>query len=578
MEAWRELNDLDYRTIWDRFDHMLQFRPSTSSDDWPGIKEPSPSVTYSVGHLYENTERDKLESDLEETALAAFMSLVAPDHWVWALDWQHPCYHFFPHAARPDAFVIPAFPNGDYSIFYKQTSPGVGLAIPGSRRFAFGENGYFNSFSDSHPNYSTNRSDRTTPKAEIREEEPVMTFHSVSVRLVFSFTLLVAAPSLHAEPLSPVKLAAIAPRMQQFVDEGTVAGAVTVVGSSKGIVHHEAVGFQNLETKQPLTKDALFRIASMTKPITAIGIMQLQDEGKLSVDDPVEKHLPEFKGQLLIEKRDGDQITLKKPPRPITIRDLLTHTSGLPGGFPPGLSDLYFKRNFSLGEATMMQSQRPLDFEPGSKWAYCNSGIDTLGRIIEVKSGQKYEDYLASCIFKPLGMNDTSPYPDEKQLTRLAGLYGQREGQLYFADYVLIGPTKGARHPIPAGGLFSTGADLAKLYQAMLNTGKLGETRILSEESVKMMTQLQTGDLQCGFTPGMGFGFGWAVVKEPQGVHEMLSKGTFGHGGAFGTQGWIDPGKDLFVILLIQRTGMPNSDASDLRRELQRLAVTATMP
>jgi CubicO group peptidase (beta-lactamase class C family) len=225
-----------------------------------------------------------------------------------------------------------------------------------------------------------------------------------------------------------------------------------------------------------------------------------------------------------------------------------------------------------------MQSQRPLDFEPGSKWAYCNAGIDTLGRIIEVKSGQKFEDYLAERICRPLGMIDTAAYPDEKQLTRLAGLYGQREGKLYFADYVLIGPTKGARHPIPAGGLFSTAADLAKLYQAMLNKGRLGEARILSEDSVKQMTQLQTGDIQTGFTPGMGFGFGWAVVKEPQGVHEMLSKGTFGHGGAFGTQGWIDPGKDLFVILLIQRTGMPNSDASDLRRELQRLAVASLSP
>jgi len=396
--------------------------------------------------------------------------------------------------------------------------------------------------------------------------------------VAFSITVLLVSAALHAEPLSPQKLAAIAPRMQQFVEEGTVAGAVTVVGNSKGIVHHEAVGYQNLEAKQPLTKDSLFRIASMTKPITAIGIMQLQDEGKLSVEDPVEKHLPEFKGQLLVEKRDGDHVTLKKPPRPITIRDLLTHTSGLPGGFPAGLSDLYFKRNYSLAEATMIQSQRPLDFEPGSKWAYCNAGIDTLGRIIEVKSGQKYEDYLAARVFKPLGMTDTSPYPDEKQLARLAGLYGQRDGKLYFADYVLIGPTKDARHSIPAGGLFSTGADLARLYQAMLNKGQLGEQRILSEASVKMMTQLQTGDLQCGFTPGMGFGFGWAVVKEPQGVHEMLSKGTFGHGGAFGTQGWIDPGKDLFVILLIQRTGMPNSDASELRRELQRLAVSAAMP
>ena len=378
-----------------------------------------------------------------------------------------------------------------------------------------------------------------------------------------------------AADFDTAKLAAIKPRMQQFVDEGVAAGILTVVGNSGGIVHHEVVGFQNLESKQPLGKDGLFRIASMTKPITAIGIMQLQENWLLSFEDPVERHLPEFKGQLLVEKREGDRVTLKKPARPITIRDLLTHTSGLPGGFPPGYSDLYFARQHTLKEATLAQSQRPLDFEPGSKWSYCNAGIDTLGRIIEVKSGQPYEKYLEQRVFHPLGMNDTAAYPDEKQLVRLAGLYGQKDGKLTFADYVLIGPTVAAKHPIPAGGLFSTGADLAKLYQAMLNKGRLGEARILSEKSVEQMTALQTGDLQCGFTPGMGFGFGWAVVKEPQGVTEMLSKGTFGHGGAFGTQGWIDPDQDLFVILLIQRTGLPNSDGSELRRELQRLAVAA---
>jgi CubicO group peptidase (beta-lactamase class C family) len=311
-----------------------------------------------------------------------------------------------------------------------------------------------------------------------------------------------------------------------------------------------------------------------------MAVMILQDEGKLSVEDPVETHLPEFKGQLLVEKRDGDQITLTKPPRPITIRDLLTHTSGLPGGFPAGYSELYFTRHLTLKEATLAQSQRPLDFEPGSKWAYCNAGIDTLGRIVEVVSGRPFEDFLKERIFQPLGMNDTAFYPDEKQLARLAGLYGEKDGKLVYADYVLIGPTKDAKHPIPAGGLFSTGADIAKLYQAMLQGGKLqdsklGDKRVLSEAAVKQMTALQTGDLQCGFTPGMGFGFGWAVVKQPEGVHSMLSQGTFGHGGAFGTQGWVDPNQGLFVILLIQRTGLPNADGSELRKELQRIAVEA---
>ena len=398
------------------------------------------------------------------------------------------------------------------------------------------------------------------------------------IRVILALCAFAVSSTVLSSEFEPDKLAAIAPRMQQFVEEGQIAGAVTVVGNKDGIVHHEAVGFQNLESQTPMAKDSVFRIASMTKPITAIAIMMLQDEGKLSVDDPVEKHLPEFKGQMLVERREGDRVILKKPPRAITIRDLLTHTSGMPGGFPAGYSDLYFARNLSLAEATLMQSQRPLEFEPGSKWAYCNAGIDTLGRIVEVKSGLKFEEFLHKRLFSPLAMDDTAFYPEEKQLHRLARLYGQKDGKLEFADYVLIGPTKNARHPIPAGGLFSTGGDLAKLYQVMLNDGTRANTRFISSDAVKAMTQVQTGDLQCGFTPGMGFGFGWAVVKEPQGVHEMLSAGTYGHGGAFGTQGWIDPHKGLFVILLIQRTGLPNADASDMRRELQALAVAAIKP
>jgi CubicO group peptidase (beta-lactamase class C family) len=160
--------------------------------------------------------------------------------------------------------------------------------------------------------------------------------------------LLALRGTATATDFDPQKLAAIAPRMQKFVDEGLIAGAVTVVGNGAGIAQYDVVGYQNLESKQELPRNAVFRIASMTKPITAIGIMQLQEAGKLSVEDPVEKHLPEFKGQLLVEKREGDRVTLKKPPRPITIRDLLTHTSGLPGGFPAGYGDLYFARQHTF--------------------------------------------------------------------------------------------------------------------------------------------------------------------------------------------------------------------------------------
>lgn len=360
--------------------------------------------------------------------------------------------------------------------------------------------------------------------------------------------------------------------LQPFIENGEVAGLVAVVGNKDGAIATSTLGSANVELNQPMRQDSLFRIASMTKPIVAVGIMILQEEGKLSVDDDVEKHLPEFKGLKLAVQVDG-KTELREPARPIKIRDLLTHTSGMPGGYPGDLKNLYFDRQHTLAEATAVAAKQPLQFEPGSKWAYCNAGIDTLGRIIEVKSGKSYEDFLSERIFKPLKMVDTTPYPTEDQLQRLAGLYDRKENRLVFANYALLGPTKGAKHPIPAGGLYSTAADLARLYRMMLSGGELDGQRILSPKSVEQMTRLQTGDLKTGFTDGMGFGFGWAVVREPQGVHAMMSRGTYGHGGAFGTQGWIDPEKRLFVILLIQRTGLQNADGSPLRKALQEAAV-----
>ncbi len=391
------------------------------------------------------------------------------------------------------------------------------------------------------------------------------------VSCLVSVVLFVPA---RAADFDDAALAKIPERMKRFVDEKQIAGAVTVVGNAKGIVRIDAVGSLDLENNRPMEKDALFRIASMTKPITAIGIMALVEDGKLKLDDPVEKHLPEFRGQMLVAKRDKDSVTLKKPARPITLRDLLTHTSGLPT-FPPGLADIYGKRNHTLAEVTLALSQMPLDFEPGSKWAYCNSGIDTLGRVIEVASGTPYEEFLAKRVFGPLGMKDTTPYPGDTQRARAAQLYGSKEGKLNPMPNFLLGSPVGAKHPIPAGGLYSTGPDLARLYQAMLNRGKLGEVRILNDESVAEMTKVQTGELKSGFTDGMGFGLGWAVVRKPEGVTSMLSAGSYGHGGAFGTQGWIDPNRDLFIVLLIQRTGLPNADASTMRRDLQQLAVDA---
>ncbi len=376
--------------------------------------------------------------------------------------------------------------------------------------------------------------------------------------------------------LSQAPLDRISPAMQQFVDRREIAGAVTVVGRRDAILSLEAVGYLRLEGKRPMTNDAVFRIASMTKPITAIGIMQLQEEGKLRIDDPVEKHLPEFRGQMLVTERRPESLLLKRPSRPITIRDLLTHTSGLAAQYPEGLRDMYMTRDRTLAESVLAISQQPLIFEPGTRWLYCGLGIDVLGRVIEVRSGMSYEDFLKTRIFQPLGMPDTKFYPEGDLWERIAELYEKVDGNLR-VSVLPSGWQRGAvvKHPMPGGGLYSTGSDLAKFYRMMLNQGELNGRRILKPESLKQMTSLHTDNLPAGFSPGTGFGLGVEVIIKPQGVTEMLSAGSYGHSGAFGTEGWMDPNQDLFVILLIQRSGLTSTVSSHMRRELQTHAAAA---
>ncbi len=368
------------------------------------------------------------------------------------------------------------------------------------------------------------------------------------------------------------KSAPLATAMQAFIDSGELPGVVTFVGTKDGVVDVQVLGMANLERQLPMRRDTMFRIASMTKPITALAVMQLAEEGKLYVDDPVEKYLPEFKGQMLLASKENDTVTLKKPARPITIKDLLTHTSGLPQ-YPVGMADVYRTRAYTLSETTIAASQSPLMFEPGTKWSYCNPGIDTLGRIVEVLSGLPYDVYLKQRIFEPLGMVDTTPYPTAQQLERVAVTYARPEGKLTAAPGGVLDFSRDAKHPVPAGGLFSTGDDLAKLYQCLLNKGTLNGKRIIGEKTLADMTTSHTGELKAGFVDGSAWGYGFGLVREPKGATESLSPGSYGHGGAFGTQGWIDPTKGVFTILLIQRTGLPGSDGSAMRKALHDASV-----
>jgi CubicO group peptidase (beta-lactamase class C family) len=382
----------------------------------------------------------------------------------------------------------------------------------------------------------------------------------LAVALVFPLLLAAASPDPQKVGMDPDRLARIPARMRTFVDKGRIAGAVTLVARHGAIAELDAVGFQDLEAKKQMRTDTIFQIMSMTKPVTAAGIMMLAEEGKLALTDPVEKHLPEFRGQWLIDSRDGDKKrTLKRPSRPITIRDLLTHTSGMASMPPEGCKDLLSTLDLTLAQAVALYSQQPLEFEPGTRWSYSNPGIATLGRIIEVVSDQPYEKFLADRIFKPLGMKDTFFFPPEEKTGRISMLYDLENGKLKRAGAdALAGDAakfrKGANYPCPECGLYSTATDLAAFYQMMLNGGTYNGQRLLSRVSVEVATTVQTGDLQAGHAPGMGYGLAWAMVREPLGALSYRSVGTFGHGGAFGTEGWVDPKRDMIEVMLIQRS------------------------
>ncbi len=351
------------------------------------------------------------------------------------------------------------------------------------------------------------------------------------------------------------RLAAIPRRMQEFVEAKQISGAVTLVARQGSIVHLEAVGHADLQQKRPMRKDSIFAIASMTKPITATAVMILQDEGKLSIDEAVAKYIPLF-----------GKVALKTgaTKRQITIADLLTHTSGIGGS----------QRNQgSLKETVEGIAQQPMQFEPGSRWQY-SPGVTVCGRVVEVASGQPYDEFLAQRIFGPLKMDDTTFYPSAEQQKRLASLYRPgADGKSIERANHWLSELSAKRTPNPSGGLFSTAADMARFYQMVLNGGELDGQRIVSAWAVEQMTTCKTGELVTGFTPGNCWGLGWCIVRHPQGVTRMLSPGTYGHGGAFGTQGWVDPKRQMIFVLMIQRTGFGNSDGSEIRGALQTLAV-----
>jgi CubicO group peptidase (beta-lactamase class C family) len=309
----------------------------------------------------------------------------------------------------------------------------------------------------------------------------------------------------------------------------------------------------------------------MTKPITGTAIMILQDEGKLNVADPVAKYIPEF----------ANLSTPSGKPANLTITQILTHTSGLGEAGAKAAANVR-----TLADLVPVWLAAPMQYEPGAKWKYTQSGINLAGRIVEVVSGMSFDAFLQKRVFDPLGMKDTTFYPTKAQKGRIATAYAKNKDTGALAP---VPPRSefGSRDRPPQGngGLFSTPDDYARFCQLLLNRGTLGGKRILSENAVQVLTAVHTGDLPTGFFQTDAFGqrgtnYGWGIgtciLRTPhEGLAAMLSPGTFGHGGAWGTQAWIDPIKGVAYLLFVQRANFPNSDASEVRQVFQQAAASA---
>jgi CubicO group peptidase (beta-lactamase class C family) len=274
-----------------------------------------------------------------------------------------------------------------------------------------------------------------------------------------------------------------------------------------------------------------------------------------------------------VAEGEGEARTLAPATRPITLRDLLTHTSGI-GEY------VMTNPHWTLAEMAKSISREPLKFQPGTRWSYSTAGIDTVSRVVEVVSGTQFAKFMQQRLFGPLAMKNTTFWLTPAQQRRFVTNYRRDEqtGKLEPTTITyMYGGDVGdrARPPLGGSGLFSTAEDVASFYKMLLDGGVFQGERILKYETVAELTRTQTGKLQAGFLPGSTWGLGFCVVKEPQGVTSMLASGTFGHGGAHGTQSWADQQNDTIYILMIQRAGLPNSDGSEIRQAFQEAAAAA---
>jgi CubicO group peptidase (beta-lactamase class C family) len=349
----------------------------------------------------------------------------------------------------------------------------------------------------------------------------------------------------------------VAEAMQPWVDQHKLAGIIGVIAERDGKVRYRnLIGYADVEAKKPIMEDNVFWVASMTKMFIGASIMMLSDEGKVSLDDPVTKFIPQLAPWMVVAEKDADHVLLKPLARLVTIRHLLSHTSGL-----TGLSELQREAGAdgaSLKSRALSSVTGPLQWQPGEKYQYGNQGMNIAARVVEIVSGLAYEDFLQQRFFDPLGMSETTFWPSDAQIARLAGAYGPNQDKSGYAKGDISFLTKPYsdrvhRFPEAGGGLFSTAHDILRYGMMLANNGELGGKRYLSPAAMDELRKEQTGSTKVNYSLGY-----------------HLRNGMFGHDGAYGTDLSVDPKSGLIAIFLVQCTSGDQWKARDRFLEVAR--------
>ena len=370
--------------------------------------------------------------------------------------------------------------------------------------------------------------------------------------------------------LSSTRLSRVNAVMQEYVNQGKYAGIITMVARRGQIAHFERFGMMDIESAKPMRPDTIFRIYSMSKPVTSVAVMMLYEEGHFQLYTPVSEFIPEFKETKVFAGGTESYMELADLEREITIHDLLTHTSGLAYGPDTNLPvDALYKKALekletgaTLTEMVQVFATLPLVHQPGSAWRYSFS-TDVLGRVVEVVSGMSFDEFLVQRVFNPLEMGDTGFYVPPEKIDRFATLYGSEEGENGGGLKVLDDPVTGGYAKPPTflsggGGLVSTAHDYMRFAQMLLNKGALDDVRLLGRKTIELMTvnHLPAELLPYGPGPdpiyGCGFGLGWKVMMDSTQAKVLGSEGMYGWGGAASTEFWVDPKEELIGLIMLQ--------------------------